>query len=165
MGILVLAGIRLCAGEAPLRPVRVCEVLENLGAWEGKAIAIVGRFSFRQSGRFVSEEGCALKTQSSVMRVIFDPATAPKPPEKLEVDNTALHQELKEIKQHTSLGKIRFGSSEYDRWAVVYGRIEVRKDAESILTPAAAKQGAPAAAPVQLLCRGDGVVLFIADEE
>jgi hypothetical protein len=66
------------------------------------------------------------------------------------LDGVTLQRKLALIQQHTSLGKFRFGTPDYDRWAVVYGRVEARK-AE------AARQ-----APANLVFRGSGVVVFLA---
>ena len=43
---------------------------------------------------------------------------------------------LAEIERHTALAKFRFGSPGYDRWAVVYGRIETRKGEDARQAPA-----------------------------
>ena len=50
------------------------------------------------------------------------------------------------MQEHTKLHTFRFGTSDYDRWAVVYGRVE----SDKAKTPA-----------VRLVYRGDGVVLFL----
>jgi hypothetical protein len=76
----------------------------------------------------------------------------PKPPGNFELDGAALRQKLTAMQQHTSLGKFRFGTPDYDRWAVVYGRVEPRKGD-------AAKR-----APADLVFRGSGVVIFLAPE-
>lgn len=60
-----------------------------------------------------------------------------------------MNRKFDDLRKRTSLGKFRFGSSDYDRWAVVYGRVESRKG-ESAKKAAA-----------DLVFRGDGVVLFL----
>ena len=55
-----------------------------------------------------------------------------------------LNKKFAELTHRTSLGKFRFGTPEYDRWAVVYGRVVARKGD-------AAKK-----APADLVFRGDG---------
>ena len=50
----------------------------------------------------------------------------------------------------TALGKFRFGTPEYDRWAVVYGRVVARKDDKK--------------AAADLVFRGDGVIVFLTTE-
>ena len=127
------------APESPLQPQRVCEVLHDLLANEGKVLAVVGKFSFREAGRSLSEEKC-------VLRIVFDSKSGPKAPTRLEIDAATVYKKLKLIKQHSSLGKPRFGSSDYDRWAVVYGRVETQK------------------APARIVCPGEAVVVFLADQ-
>ena len=49
-------------GAGPrLQPVTVCEVLQDLAAYDGKVVAVIGRFSFRQNGRWLGELKCAHK--------------------------------------------------------------------------------------------------------
>jgi hypothetical protein len=152
MRVVLLAlglGVLVFAADAPLQPVRVCEVMQDLAAYAGKTVLVAGRFSFRESGRSLSEE-CDHKL--ATLRLVYDPKTAPKSPERLEIDTTALSSKLKVIKASTSLGKFRFGSSDYDRWAVVYGRLQT--------IPA---KNAGAAQP-ELLYHGDALIVFLGDQ-
>ena len=85
LGAAVTAGGVVCRGQAPIEPLRVCDVLENLSAHDGKVVAIQGRYSFRENGRFLGEDTCgrALTANDVVwpnaLRVVFDPKTAPAP--------------------------------------------------------------------------------------
>ena len=122
----------LVAAEAPVQVVRVCDVIRDLASYAGKVVAIVGRFSYREKGRFISEERCEeLKTgdlaSSNVIPVFFDTKAAPKPPESSSIDPNLVYKELEIIKRQTSLANFRFGSEDYDRWAVAYGRVEMMK--------------------------------------
>jgi hypothetical protein len=114
--------------QAPLKPVRVCDVLGDLAALNGKVVAVLGRFSFREYGRFLSEDGCQRTLAAggsawpNALRVVFDPKTAPALPPRLELEAADVYQPLKLVRQRTALGKFRFGSVDYDRWAVVIGR-------------------------------------------
>jgi len=166
----LLASFGLCDPEAPpVEPVRVCEVLQDMAAYNSKVVAVVGRYSFRQTGRFLSEESCEHKlatgafTWPNVLRISFDEKTGPKPPEHMEVDTRTVYQKLRLIEQHTALAKIRFGNPDYDRWAVVYGRIEPSKEFTASVPPASDKRdsGSLEPAPGQLICRSDVVVMFI----
>ena len=152
---VLLAGGEPGSSEAPLKPVRVCEVLADLPARDGKVVAVLGRFSFRENGRFLGEDGCdpAPAAGPSALRVVFNPKTAPPLPARLELDAADVYQPLKLIRQRTALGKFRFGSVDYDRWAVVFGRIEAG---------GAIKNGPKPPAPAQIVCRGESAVLFIA---
>lgn len=127
-------------------PERACQVLDDLTGHEGKVVAVVGRYSFRSSGRSVGEEKCA--HGPGTIRVVFDRKNAPKIPEHLEIDAVEVKKLLQAIQQQTALGKFRFGSPDYDRWAVVYGRVEPGKSPTE---------------PAQLVCAGDTEVMFIVD--
>ena len=133
--------------EPAVQPVRACDVLASPAQYEGKVVAVVGRFSFRSTGRSLSEEACEGAPRAS-MRVAFDKANGPKTPGHLEIDSTLVTKLIKAIQQRTSLAKFKFGTPDFDRWAVVYGRIEPGKRPED---------------PPQLLCAGDSVVMFLVD--
>jgi len=138
------------AADPPLVPLTVCEVLHDLASHEGKTVAVVARYSFRESGRWMGEQACdAGSPAPPLLWLVEDSNDGPKPPGDFELDAVALHRKLALIQQRTSLGKFRFGTPDYDRWAVVYGRVETRK-AE------AARQ-----APANLVFRGSGVVVFL----
>jgi hypothetical protein len=147
---VLLCGFALAA-DPPLVPLTVCEILHDLPSYEGKSVAVLGRYSFRENGRWLGEQACDPGSPvPPLLWLMEDSKDGPKPPGDFELDAVALHRKFAVIQQHTSLGKFRFGTPDYDRWAVVYGRVEARK-AE------AAKQ-----APANLVFRGDGVVVFLA---
>jgi hypothetical protein len=138
------------AEDAAIVPFTVCEILHDLAAYEGKPVAALGRYSFRQDGSWLGEQACeAPSAAPSTLLLAEDPMDGPRPPDNFQLDAAALTRKLTEMRKHTSLGKFRFGSSDYDRWAVVFGRVENRKEA-------AAKKAA-----ADLVFRGDGVVVFI----
>ena len=142
--LLGLCTLAMPAAESPLEPLTVCETLKDVAANEGKVLAVLGRFSSRHDGRTINQESCGDKQNS--IRLREDVKMAPKPPALFELDGAAVSRKLKQIKEHTSLHTFRFGSPDYDRWAVVYGRLEVEKSAG-----------------VRLAYRGDGVIVFLHD--
>jgi hypothetical protein len=164
--------LSLKAGEPPLVPVTVCEVMKDLAAYDGKVVAVVGRFSFRQYGRWLGEQNCGAKLMlagqewPNAFWVTYDPEKAPEPPAVLAVDSVLLAQKLRDVKAGASLGKFRFGSGDYDNWAVVYGRVETRKDLTATVAGELRKNGYGngQSSPAQLVCHGDAVVIFLNDE-
>jgi hypothetical protein len=141
------------AADPPIPPVTVCEILTDLPAHEGKDVAVLGRYSFRQNGRWIGEQSCEpATTVPPVLWLTEDEFTAPKPAGNLAFDAAVLNKKFAALVRRTSLGKFRFGNPEYDRWAVVYGRVVSRKGD-------AAKK-----APADLLFRGDGVIVFLTTE-
>jgi hypothetical protein len=140
----------LTAAEPALDPVPVCEATSNWKTYDSKSVALLGRYSFRETGprkgRWLQQEGCQGKGVPGMILLSLDTETAPKPPDQVAIDEPALEKKLSEMRQHTSLGKFRFGSADYDRWAVVIGRMERRGEEDFRLT-----------------YRGDGAVFFLAD--
>jgi len=160
--IAVIAGL---AAEPDVQVVRVCEVLQDLQAHAGKPLAIVGRFSFRETGRYLSEEGCAHKLKfedfvwPSVLRLAFDSDGAPKLPQPLVLDEQTIVRKLKQAQRATALRQFRFGSPDYDRWAMVYGRLDPARELNA--KPSQAKKDALGPSPADLVCRGEGVIIFL----
>ena len=62
--------------------------------------------------------------------MVEDLKDAPKPPDQLILDSASLKKKFLDIQSRSKLGNFRFGTSDYDRWAVVYGRIEAAKGNE-----------------------------------
>jgi len=151
---IALWAIAAPAADNALQPITVCEVLQDLPANDGKVIAVLGRFSFRRDGRSINQEACGPKPPAGEtapphsIRLTDDTKSGPKPPEVFALDAVTVSRKLKQVREHTSLRTFRFGTSDYDRWAVVYGRIEAEK----------ARPGA-----AHLVYRGDGVILFLHD--
>jgi hypothetical protein len=149
---LLLAAFAIAA-DPPIPPVTVCEILADLPAHEGKDVAVLGRYSFRRDGRWIGEQSCEPATAvPPVLWLTEDSIDGPKPPANLEFDVAVLNKKFAGLTRHTSLGKFRFGDAEYDRWAVVWGRVVSRKGD-------AAKK-----APADLVFRGDGVIVFLTTE-
>ncbi|HEY1342155.1 MAG TPA: hypothetical protein VGF59_31825 [Bryobacteraceae bacterium] len=148
---MLLCAVALPA-EAPLVPFTVCEVLRDLPAHEDKDLAIIGRYSFRSTGRSMSEQSCDPALEITPQLPLVEEKDAPKPPENLELDGNALRRKFADMQKRTSLGKFRFGTPDYDRWAVVYGRVTARKGDDAKKTPA------------EVIFRGSGVVIFLTPE-
>jgi len=151
------------AAEDSLPVVRVCDILRDLPSYHGKVVAVVGRFSFRQEGRFLSEKACdSTKREGgpdpAVILVAYDSKSAPKPTPNLYFDRSLIDKELELIRRQTSLASFRFGSQDYDRWAVVYGRIEMNKDSTPGSKPLR-NEFEPAAA--RIIC-SNSMVVFLA---
>ncbi len=153
VSLVMLAGSATFSADAPIVPLSVCEVLRDLPAHDGKEVAVLGRYSFRENGRWIGEQACdpALDVPPQLW-LVERLSDGPKPPDQFALDAVALKKKLAEIKRRTSLGKFRFGTSDYDRWAVIYGEVKARQGDD-------AKK-----APANLVYRGDGVVIFLTGE-
>src|SRR5271169_4214512 len=144
------------AADPPIPPVTVCEIMADLPAHDGKDVAVLGRYSFRRDGRWIGEESCDPATTVPPMLWLTEDSTdGPKPPANFEFDAALLNKKFAALTRHTALGKFRFGNPEYDRWAVVYGRVVSR---------VSHKADAPQKAAAELIFRGNGVVVFLTTE-
>jgi hypothetical protein len=151
---IVLLVVSACAAarpaDSPLEPMDVCEILRDLRAADGKPAAVLGRYSYRNEGRWMDEQSCTPPGLTPPqLWLVEDANDGPRPPEHFEIDTAALQRKFAEMMRHTSLGKFRFGTPDYDRWAVVYGKVEARKG-----------EGAKKF-PANLVFRGSGVVFFL----
>ena len=139
-----------------VHPSTVCEVLSDFPAYAGKPVAIVGRFSLRQQGRSIAEDDCAyLPPKSkpagpSTIKLQFDRQSAPRLQTGFEVDSVSLRDKAALIREHTKLRAFSFGTPDYDRWAVVYGTVELKFPPSPTAKPE----------PV-LVYAGDGYVIFL----
>ena len=153
LSIFLLGSAATFSADPPILPLGVCEVLRGLPALEGKNVAVIGRYSFRETGRWVGEQSCAPPvTVPPQLWLLEDSKGGPKPPENFELDGVALDRKFAELQRRAPLGKFRFGTSDYDRWAVIYGRVESRKGED-------AKKSA-----ANLIIRGDGVIIVLTPE-
>jgi len=154
----ILVPLILCApafaasGAAAPEPLSVCEVLAHQDAYAGKPVVLVGRFSFREYGRFLSEKGC-------VLHIVLDARNGPLPPADFSVDTEAANRKLAAVRRTTALGSFRFGSTDYDRWAVVYGRMQPA-------TPGSEKHAGREFddASAQLVCRSQTLLIFLHEQ-
>jgi hypothetical protein len=139
----------VCA-DSTIVPLTVCEIVRDLGMYEAKPVAVLGRYSFRQQGRWLSEQSCEGQPGSEAkLWLVEDTKDGPRPPSDFELDASAVERKWAEVRKRTSLAKFRFGTPDYDRWAVIFGRVEARRG------------DASKTAPADLVFRGDGVVVFL----
>jgi hypothetical protein len=154
-----------CA-DATLVPLTVCEVVADLPAQEGKIVAVIGRYSFRSTGRWMGEQACPAAASAPTsppgpapeLWMVEDPKEGPRPPEHLNLESAALKSKFALVQRRSTLVNFRFGTSDYDRWAVVYGRVERR-------TPEAIRVDPTHKAPANLVFRGSSVIIVITPGE
>jgi hypothetical protein len=156
-------------GEAPLEPVTVCEVLKDSKLYDGRVVALLGRYSYRTEGRWIGEDTCKIPENSTntpspeIIWLSYAPDSAPRMVSGYTVDGAAVAQKILLVKKNTTLRKFRFGSPDYDRWAVVYGRLRVE---EKVASESGKKDARPQprnGAAAELLYAGDGYVMFLRD--
>lgn len=171
LALILLAASTVVGQEAPLKPVTVCEILNDLKSYDGQPVAVLGRFSFRREGRWLGEDQCEAQPAGDSSRVSsrppavlwlsLDTTSAPRTKTGYALDASTVTQKLQLVKKHTKLGQFRFGSTDYDRWAVVYGRVKVREAAAPASDGKSEGSHSRDSAPADLLYAGDGYVMFL----
>jgi hypothetical protein len=121
--------------SAPLAPLGVCEVLRDLAGLAGKAIPVLGRYSYRENGRWMSEQACDPAAPAPAELWLLESSTdGPMPPRDYEIDAVVLKRKRIEMERRTSLG------------------VEARKGDDAKIAPA------------NLVFRGSGAVLILPGE-
>ena len=99
--LLLLVCPLIEAAEPALQPVTVCEVLQDLSAYDGKVVAVVGRFSFRHdiTGGHIWQFALVLMACSEVLsrigvlqfrRIRAEDAPGSRPADRGGADNPRL---------------------------------------------------------------------------
>jgi len=141
--LIVLFVLCSCLAKAsqPIKPVTVCEVLEDLPRYSGKTIAVLGRLASNLiDGAWLTETGCSSVEPSTPIwpHAVFlgcNDDIKPKPlPNKLRLDEHALKAKIERLRKSTVLGyhdkmvmspdRKTVVLQERDTWSVVYGRIK-----------------------------------------
>src|SRR4051794_20277775 len=100
--------------EGPIVPLTPCEILRDLPAGDGKDVAVLGRYSFREKGRWISEQSCTPPAAiPPVLLLIEDGNEGPKPPANFQLDGPVVEKKWADVQRHTELGKFRFGTPDY----------------------------------------------------
>jgi hypothetical protein len=143
--------------ETPLVPVTVCEVLSNPQQFNGKNMAILGRFSTTDEGLWLDEDDCGRRlvtegfTWPNAIWLACCYQPAPDPPSgSLLLDEAVLSNILTQVRKTTRLrlvkrlvgsgvvknGTVEPGPSEWrdvrEDWAVAYGRLETRSEPQVV---------------------------------
>ena len=135
------AGPLVAAGG--LHPITVCELLADPTAYDGRQVALLGKWADSHfDGVWLSEDRCESRLITDGYEWpnevwIRNDNSAPTPPKGLLVlDSHALDEKLASVHRTTSLGleEIAFlgkdggGTRQVKQhWAVIFGRIEARK--------------------------------------
>jgi hypothetical protein len=168
-----------------------CEILKNQEKYNGKNIAVIGRYDYTNEGQWLSEDKCDWKPGNDALwpniiwvHCCYQPAPDP-PSGSLVLDESALIEKLAQLRKSTKLRgqsrkqyKIQDGKvvpagirDVKETWAVVYGRIDATKQWATFVGVLGGKNvvknagyGHAALAPVQIVVKETNVRL-IRDEE
>ncbi len=145
----------------------VCEVLANRGAYDGKVVALVGRWSSTDEGFWLASD-CenSVKTGdyvwSSIIFLAYDPSSPSIFSNGPKLDYVAANRRIAEIPLRSK------SPADKREWAVVYGRIETKEDLPTVVTRDG-KSAQPAgyghlnAAPAQIFYREKDLVILPRD--
>jgi len=154
-----LSALNVSMAAPKLKPVTVCEVLEDLPRYKDQTVAVVGRLSSNAfDGAWLSQGACnstASPSKSTWPYSIFIGCLGSRPdaiPGNLDVDDEVLKAKIEILRRTTKLeyynaivipkpGTQRKTIRLRETWSVVYGRIEE--------LPAGAHQKAGLCAPQQ----------------
>ena len=150
-----------------LRVVTVCEALESRLSYNGKPVAVLGRFTQTGEGMYLDEE-CALRlrtkdfTWPNAIWVEFDKQYRQEM--RTAVDSNSLRDALRRIMVNTHLNR------EEDSWIVASGRFETSAQLEVISsadgkTIRGAGYGHLNVAPAQLLVQSRDNIQHISAAE
>jgi hypothetical protein len=145
----------------------VCEVLANRGAYDGKVVALVGRWSSTDEGFWLASDcESSVKTGDyvwgSIIFLAYDPSSpsiflnGPRP------DDVEANKRIAEMTLRSK------SSTDKHEWAVVYGRIETKEHLATVVARDG-KSARPAgyghlnAAPAQIVYRQKDLVILPRD--
>src|SRR5689334_12586827 len=100
LALLAIVPPATLIGEAPLEPVTVCEVLKDPKLYDGRVVALLGRYSYRTEGRWIGEDACKTPENSTstpspeIIWLSYAPDSAPRMVSGYTVDGAAVAQKL-----------------------------------------------------------------------
>jgi hypothetical protein len=149
--------------KPPETLVTVCEVLNNRTSYDGKLVALIGRWSPTDEGFWLTDNcSQAVKTESytwsNIIYLAYDPVKKSLFATKPKVDAIVAKTRIADM-------TARQATQDKLEWAVVYGRIEtkaelpvvVASDGKTILP---AGYGHLSAAPAQIIYRQNDLVIL-----
>jgi hypothetical protein len=113
--------------KEPQPYVTVCEVLANRGFYDGKVVALIGRWSPTDEGFWLADD-CENQVKtggyvwSNIVVLEYDPSSASIFPKGPSLDFIAVNKKITELKARTKHTQDKL------EWAVVYGRIETKEE-------------------------------------
>jgi hypothetical protein len=128
-----LCVVGLAWSQDQVRTATVCELLVSQKTFDGQPVAVVGRYSLRETGRLLGEDDCSYAGPASstaakpaVVTLRLDRSGAPHLAAAFAVEAPKLDEKVRLVHAHSRLENFPFGTPDYDRWAVVYGKFEMQ---------------------------------------
>lgn len=177
IGVLAIPGLLTMRSftQETLRPVPVCEILADLKSFNGKQVAVIGRWTSTMEGLWLGEDKCnrTLRTNDhlwdSSLWLQHEPSSELR--REIALDQNVLKEKLSLVRLRTKLRPPVAKSIDQwgDAWAVVYGRIEAHEELKTTLaldgkTWYPLGSGHLGAAPAQLVYTPDHIT-FISEKQ
>jgi hypothetical protein len=144
--------------------VTVCEVLGNRGSYDGKVVALIGRWSPTDEGFWLADD-CEnpVKTGeyvwSNIIFLAYDPSSASIFAKGPKLDLVAANKTIADLKARHK------PTNDKLEWAVVYGRVETKEELPTVSmregqSSMPAGYGHLNAAPAQIVYREKDLVII-----
>lgn len=145
--VLLLAGGVRAADPAPQPDVvTVCQLLAAPDQYDHKNVFVLGRVSKRENGRSIGQDSCdGMAAGPKSLTVHFDRQAGPLPPDQFALNTALAKVKFHDVAEHTTLQEFRFGSGDYDRWAIVFGRVSFADSSPKVGS---------------VLCRGEAMIFL-----
>ena len=131
IAIVLFMAIAVCGQTTrPVEVVTVCEVLNDRASFNGRFVAVVGRLSATDEGRWLKDQ-CERPTKtdnyvwSDMISLEYDPEAPTARPHDFAIDQEVVDKKVAELKS-------RFKRSKDLEWGIAYGRIATQEDLQII---------------------------------
>jgi|ERR1041385_4416255 hypothetical protein len=193
VAVLPCIAVAQAKSDESVTLVTVCEVLKDPQHFNGKDLAVLGRFGYTDEGLWLSEDDCGFKLSTGSydwpnlvwLHCCYEPAPDP-PSGSLVLDKDVLAEKIAQVRKTTKLkvqrrwvnsGIVKDGKTEStsgwrdvkDDWAVVFGRLEARSELKAPSGTGPNRYwgngfGHLAASPVQLVIRQKNIKVMPDDQ-
>ncbi len=118
--------------EKPLEPVTVCDVINDRAFYNGKTVAVIGRWLPTDEGFWLADDCVTqIKTGDYVwgndVSLEYDSSAATALTQGFRLNKATVKKKIAEMKSRLK------PSSEKIQWAVVYGRVETQEQLKTAL--------------------------------
>jgi hypothetical protein len=109
----------------------VCEILDNRSFYNGKDVAIVGRWSTTDEGFWLTDK-CDNQTKTgdyiwrNILALTYDPSLPSAFANGLKTNKSEIEKKINELKERLKT------SNDKTAWAVVYGRVETAEELQIV---------------------------------
>ena len=116
--------------EKYLELVTVCDVINNRAFYDGKVVAVIGRWSPTDEGFWLADD-CSTQIKTgdyvwnNIVSLEYDPSSPTALTNGFKLNKAAVKKKIAEMKSRLKATKEKTG------WAVVYGRVETQEELQT----------------------------------